>query len=356
VAYQGASPRGWATVFDLSDHQLTTIATWAEVGILLWMVGEKFVPRMGVSAMTARATELGWRSRGLLGGLWQNRTVVLAIIGLVIVAWLRLSENAVAPIIEGFTQQQVDEKISAATKPLNATINALQQRQPNAELQAQLDGANNQRDDLQKQVATLRQQIQATEDFQRGIFKPFPAGQIQIRKLIHKEAEDLIGHLNDVTDFARTADKIPSIFDLLPFDRPNVPQQAHYPQSLENPGIPAAAARLREFQEAVTAFRDGLNGKISAEPKYAADLSYIVGTTNADNLITAVSTYTYRLELIDKDNAKHPDYPLNLQIITFVVGDSAMQTQKALMHFWQWSNEFVNQRSGLARQEINKYL
>ena len=279
------------------------------------------------------------------------------VVGSAVVAWLipepppaEDRAKVTAPI-----QAKLDEANSTIAGQ-RATIVALQQQPPNAELQAQLDGANSQRDELQKQVATLRQQIQGMEDFEKGIFKPFPTGQIQIRRLIHKEAEDLIGHLNDVTDFARTANNIPSIFDLIPFNRPDIPQQPHYPQSLENPGIPAAIVRLKEFQTAITAFRDGINGKINAEPKYAGDLSYIVGTTNADNLITAVSTYTYRLELIDKDNSKHTDYPLNLQIITFVVGDSAMQTQKALMHFWQWSNEFVNQRSGLARQEINKYL
>jgi hypothetical protein len=46
------------------------------------------------------------------------------------VAYQRATYVPPAPIVNGFTQQQVDEKVSAATKPLEATIAALQQRSP----------------------------------------------------------------------------------------------------------------------------------------------------------------------------------------------------------------------------------
>jgi hypothetical protein len=300
------------------------------------------------------------------GKIWGKAVIITICIGGALLLSSLLSadrEIPSNPSPTGFTQRQVDEKIAAVTAPIQAKLNAadntiaqlqtnitaLQQQSPNASLQAQLN-------DYKSRLETAQQTIQGMEDFQKGVFKPFPAGQIQIRQLIHKEAEDLIIHLNDVTDFVRTADHLPSIFDLLPINRPGIPQEPHYPQSLEKPGIPTALIRLKEFQEAITAFRDELADKIQAEPKYASDLFYIVGNTNVDNLITIVSTYRSRLDLIDKDNSKHPEYPLNIAIITLVLGESPIQTQKALNNFWQWSNEFVNQRSGLARREINKYL
>jgi hypothetical protein len=67
-------------MLDLTDHQLATISMWAEVAILAFMVWEKYGTSLGSVPM--KTVESGFWSR--------NRTLVFAICGLGIVAWLQL--------------------------------------------------------------------------------------------------------------------------------------------------------------------------------------------------------------------------------------------------------------------------
>jgi hypothetical protein len=126
-------------VLDLTDHQLSTIGTWVTVAMLLWMVGEHYLPKLWRRPMTAR--EMMAPRPGLLGGLWENRTLVVAIVGLAIVAWLHFREVAapVAPVVVGLTEQQANERVVTATKPL----------------QGKLDQANAENETLRQNVKQL---------------------------------------------------------------------------------------------------------------------------------------------------------------------------------------------------------
>jgi len=76
--------------FDLSDHSLTTISTWAEVAILLFMLWEKYGSALfGPAPMTTQSKG----PRGAVRVLLDNRTLILAIVGLSIVAWLHLRDE-----------------------------------------------------------------------------------------------------------------------------------------------------------------------------------------------------------------------------------------------------------------------
>jgi hypothetical protein len=81
---------------DLSDHVLTTISTWAEVGILIFMLWEKFGWNLGVPPMIEQAKG----SYSVFDFLQANRTQILAIVGLAIVIWLHFRE-ARSPEIDG---------------------------------------------------------------------------------------------------------------------------------------------------------------------------------------------------------------------------------------------------------------
>jgi hypothetical protein len=74
---------------DFSDHTLTTISTWAVVATLLFMVWEKYAPMLGVGSMTVPPKS----KIGVFRSIWENRTAVLAIIGLVIVVWLNFRQT-----------------------------------------------------------------------------------------------------------------------------------------------------------------------------------------------------------------------------------------------------------------------
>jgi hypothetical protein len=102
--------------------------------------------------MTTRISALA--GHGFWGGIWENRTLVLATIGLVIVAWLHFREVPV-PIVTGFTQQQVDEKIAASTAPIKRQLN-----ESNKDLQNTRDiivGLQGELVDMTRQRDALRQ-------------------------------------------------------------------------------------------------------------------------------------------------------------------------------------------------------
>jgi hypothetical protein len=84
-------------MFDLTDHQLATLSSWAEVAILLFMVWEKYGPSLGFGRMVAQASHVQ-SATGVLAFLRDNKTVALAIVGLCIVIWLNLRHQDTAPI------------------------------------------------------------------------------------------------------------------------------------------------------------------------------------------------------------------------------------------------------------------
>jgi hypothetical protein len=106
-------------VFDFSDHTLTQISTWAEVGILLFMLWEKYGPnllgRFGRRPVIGRSTEL---PHGFFGRLWANRTIVVAIIGLGIVGWLYSHQDRTTPAATTADIATTQSKLDAATTDL----------------------------------------------------------------------------------------------------------------------------------------------------------------------------------------------------------------------------------------------
>jgi hypothetical protein len=76
----------------MSDQMLVQIATWAEVGILLFIVWEKYGPvLLGGGQLIARPH---WTRAGIGQFLWENRSLVLATFGLILVTWLNLFASA----------------------------------------------------------------------------------------------------------------------------------------------------------------------------------------------------------------------------------------------------------------------
>lgn len=79
-------------MFDFSDHTLTTISTWAEVAILVFMFYEYAEPRIRARLLDSTAPEAGDAiapaTQGFWRSIWTNRIPVMAIIGLAIVIWV----------------------------------------------------------------------------------------------------------------------------------------------------------------------------------------------------------------------------------------------------------------------------
>ena len=79
-------------MFNFSRHPLTTIATWAEVGIILFMVWQRYGAASGTMSVSPQATQRVRRS-GFGRFLWENRTLIFAVLGLGLVAWLNLGRE-----------------------------------------------------------------------------------------------------------------------------------------------------------------------------------------------------------------------------------------------------------------------
>jgi hypothetical protein len=79
-------------VSNFSHHALTTIATWAEVGIILFMVWQRYGAASGTMSASPQATQRVRRS-GFGRFLWENRTLIFAVLGLGLVAWLNLGRE-----------------------------------------------------------------------------------------------------------------------------------------------------------------------------------------------------------------------------------------------------------------------
>ena len=72
-------------MLDLSDHTLTEIGTWVQVAILLFMLWQHYPPRLWRHGTNAEART---QRQGVLASLWENRTIIVALFGLAVVAWL----------------------------------------------------------------------------------------------------------------------------------------------------------------------------------------------------------------------------------------------------------------------------
>ena len=82
-------------MFDLSDHALLQISTWAVVATLLFMVWEKYGPTLRIGSITLAMP----RSHGVVGTLWQNKTIIVALAGLALVTWLHLGHEDLPAIV-----------------------------------------------------------------------------------------------------------------------------------------------------------------------------------------------------------------------------------------------------------------
>jgi len=104
-------------------------------------------------------------------------------------------------------------------------------------------------------------------------FRPFPPPPILRRKLTHKEAEDLIERLGEITILARTAANVTVQGAVLPR---GIPDPHHAPEILltlqQDDGISQALASLKVSQSAVAEFLKDLDAKINANANYADDL------------------------------------------------------------------------------------
>lgn len=79
--------------FDLSDHQLTTISTWAEVAILVYMLWEGIAPKLQAKLGGKSVTPAIDHPRSVIWPtVWANRTIILATVGLAIVIWLNIRQ------------------------------------------------------------------------------------------------------------------------------------------------------------------------------------------------------------------------------------------------------------------------
>jgi hypothetical protein len=119
----------WRDVLDLPEHQLTTISTWAEVAILVFMLWEKYGPAWGTIQMTPSVSTN--HPHDILRTLWDNRTLIVAIVGLGFIAWLNFGHSRPPSTSspQTYTRAQLDKAVKDATAPLEARIRQLESGQ-----------------------------------------------------------------------------------------------------------------------------------------------------------------------------------------------------------------------------------
>ena len=131
-------------MFDLSDHALTQISTWAEVGILLFMLWEKYGP--GLFHARPPMTNERAISPAFWGRLWENKTIVVAVFGLALVVWLNLRQHDSLPA--DLT------KIAAVTQERDTA------RQERDQARQATDAVLAQGDTAKRQIEALRKQVE----------------------------------------------------------------------------------------------------------------------------------------------------------------------------------------------------
>jgi hypothetical protein len=139
----------------MSDHALTLISTWAEVAILLFMVWEAYGPRMGASVMSTLHLRSP-PSTGILGRIWDNRTLIVAVPGLAFVGWLYLGRG---PAVEESQKSTLMEWVERAQHELaEAKRSATADEAQKATLNEWLQQANRERDNARQEVAAAEAQ------------------------------------------------------------------------------------------------------------------------------------------------------------------------------------------------------
>ncbi|MFI5023048.1 MAG: hypothetical protein ACHQRJ_15540 [Alphaproteobacteria bacterium] len=148
-------------MFDLSDHQLTTIATWAEVGILGFMLWEKYGPTLRGRAMTGAAPSRPYAKSTILKFFWDNRTIAVALFGLGVLVWLNLKQHAyVEPIGVRQQLQQTQSELGSAKSKIDELEKSRDATSAQVRgLQAELDVAAKDRDDAKQELKNKLEQI-----------------------------------------------------------------------------------------------------------------------------------------------------------------------------------------------------
>lgn len=125
------------------------------------------------------------------GGLWENRTLIFAAVGLVIVIWLNFRERSVpAPTISGYTQAEMDnakaKAAAAATKPI----------------QDKLDQANKEDMALQQKIKQLTEALAKSRTSSDGASVSVDKLPTSLTVLLKGHDFDVIGETRNVVTTA----------------------------------------------------------------------------------------------------------------------------------------------------------
>src|SRR5271165_3414493 len=73
---------------DFSDHTLLQIGTWATVGLFALALWEKDGPTLRTKALPTDGLP-----QGILRSLWENKTLIAAVLGVAFIAWINLRQT-----------------------------------------------------------------------------------------------------------------------------------------------------------------------------------------------------------------------------------------------------------------------
>lgn len=137
--------------FDFSDHTLSQITTWVTVAAFAFALWQTYSPRLwsGQNAVSNGAAQ-----SGIFAFLWENKTLVVAILGVGILAWLNLRQTP---------SEVIAKAVSDAVTPIELKLNDETQKATELEQKLKAITIPAADADIEKATSQLRDELAAAK-------------------------------------------------------------------------------------------------------------------------------------------------------------------------------------------------
>jgi hypothetical protein len=210
-----------------------------------------------------------------------------------------------------------------------------------------IENQRKQIDSCQANIADIRKDLLKK---QTGHFSPFTNGATIKRKLIRREAEQLIDIIDNITSVARAAQHVnfPGGLMINPF--PHRFNDNSFPYSLNSSGVDNAITQILKLKSDITDIESKIRFIRENNINFEQEIIDIIGNTSIHDVIAISDSYINKLNRIKSEQC------VNGLLYYSYLNDEASKLGTASTHFSAWASSLLRERAMTVRKEIEAFL